>query len=580
MITIKINNKPYEVEEDSTILDVAKQANIYIPTLCHLDLHNIKMVNNSANCRICMVEIDGKDNLVPSCSTKVYEGMEILTNTRRAIGARRTNLELILSNHPKDCLICPKNGECELQSLAAELGVRDIKYTGKMQDHELDKSSLSIVRNQDKCVLCGRCEKMCNEVQTVGVYSKKERGFDTTMTTAFDSPLIESPCTFCGQCVSVCPTAALTEVDNTKEVWEVLNNPKKYVVVQTAPAIRVALGEMFDMPVGTNVTGKMVAALKELGFDRVMDTDFAADLTIVEETKEFLDRLEGKGRLPILTSCCPAWVNFIEYQYPELLDIPSTCKSPHEMFGAIAKSYLAEKLNIKPKDMVVVSIMPCLAKKYEAAREELSSEKLKNVDYVISTRELGRMIKEAGINFTHLEDEEFDPFMSESTGAGVIFGVTGGVIEAVLRNASYLLNKKKLDQIDFKDVRGMKGVRETTVTIDGKELNIAIAHGLGNARVLLENIKNGTSNYHAIEIMACPGGCIGGGGQPYFHDTNEDVLKKRAKAIYTDDERKEKRISSQNQEIQALYDDFLGEIGGELAHELLHTKYHSTNMDN
>lgn len=573
MTKITINDKVIEVDEDATILEAAKSVNVHIPTLCHLNLHNAKMVNDGARCRVCVVEVEGRRNLVPSCATKVTEGMVIRTNTKRSVKARRTVLELLLSDHPSDCLVCPRNGNCDLQSLAAELAITEIKYNGKRAKRPFDNSSLSLVRNLDKCILCGRCETMCNDVQTVGVYSKAHRGFDTIMTTAFENPIIDSPCTYCGQCVSVCPTGALTQRDDTSEVWNALNNPDKFVIVQTAPAIRVALGELFGIEEGTNVTGRMVSALRKIGFDKVYDTDFAADLTVVEETHEFLNRLQNGGKLPILTSCCPAWVNFFELYYPDLLDIPSTCKSPHEMFGAIAKSYLAKKLNVDPKKMVVVSVMPCLAKKYEAARSELSEDNLKNVDYVITTKELARMIKEAGLDFPTLEDEKFDELMGKSSGGGVIFGATGGTIEAVLRNASYLLSEEELPKVDFKELRGMKGLRDATVTVAGKELRIAVANGLGNARKLLEIVKNGEEHYDAIEIMACPGGCIGGGGQPSYFKTDEGLLLKRAKALYAEDSSNNVRISSLNPEIQKLYKDYLGEVGGELAHELLHTHF-------
>lgn len=579
MAKITINDKELDIKDGATILDAAKTVNIPIPTLCHLNLHNAEMVNDGARCRVCMVEVEGRRNLVPACATKVTEGMNIKTNSKRAVKSRRMMVELLLSDHPNDCLICPRNGKCDLQTLAAELAIRDIKYIGKKAKRPKDYSSLSLERNLEKCILCGRCETMCNDVQTVGVYTKANRGFDTIMTTAFNNPMIESPCTFCGQCVSVCPTAALTQVDNTKEVWEAINNPEKFVIVQTAPAIRVALGEMFDMEPGTNVTGKMINALRKIGFDKVYDTDFAADLTVMEETKEFMNRLQNGGKLPILTSCCPAWVNFIEFYYPDMLDIPSTCKSPHEMFGAIAKSYLAKILNVNPEKIVVVSVMPCLAKKYEAARAELSEKDIKNVDYVITTRELSRMIKEAGLDFNGLEDEKFDEVMGESSGASVIFGTTGGVIEAVVRNAAYLLSNEKLTNVDFKELRGLKGLREATINIAGKELKIAIANGLGNARILLEKIKNNEASYDAIEIMACPGGCVGGGGQPTYFNQDDELLAKRAKGLYQDDLNNEIRISALNPEIQKLYKDFLKEPGSELAHKLLHTHYNKREVD-
>jgi len=573
MVEIKINNVTTKVPEGYTILEAAKDAGVHIPILCHLDLHDIKMVNQVGTCRVCMVEIEGRHNLVPACATKVYDGMSIRVNSSRAISARRTNTELLLSNHPQDCLVCERNLNCELQSLAAELGIRENKYQGARLRAEKDDSNYSIVRNAEKCVLCRRCETMCNDVQTVGVYSTVHRGFETVVGTAFDNPMRDTTCTFCGQCVAVCPTAALTEIDDAAKVWDAINDPDKFVVVQTAPAIRVALGESFGMPVGTQVTGKMVSALRRMGFDQVLDTVFGADLTVLEEASEFLHRLEHGGRLPILTSCCPAWVKFIEHQFPELLDIPSSCKSPHEMFGVIAKTYLADKLGVDPTKMVVVSIMPCLAKKFESRREELSGEgRGSDVDYVLSTRELARMIKEAGINFTALPDEDFDKIMGESTGAGTIFGTTGGVIEAVVRTVSAWLDGKPPENLSFTQLRGLDGIREAEVTVGGKKVSIAMAHGLGNARKLLEDIRDGKAHYHAIEIMACPSGCVGGGGQPY-HGNNMDVLRDRAKALYREDEGKTRRMSHENKEIQQLYDEFLGEKYGEKAHELLHTTF-------
>ncbi|MDR1531959.1 MAG: [FeFe] hydrogenase, group A [Clostridiales bacterium] len=572
MINITINNNPFQVEDGSTILDAAKKAGVHIPTLCHLDMHDFKMVNRVGTCRVCMVEVEGRRNLIPACSTVVAEGMVIRTNTIRAIKARRTIVELLLSNHPKDCLICERNQNCELQSLAAELGIREVKYQGYQSHHKKDTSSYSLIRNAEKCILCRRCETMCNEVQTVGVYSAVNRGFETVIGTAFDLPMIETACTFCGQCVSVCPTGALTLVDNTAEVWAAIYDPEKYVIVQTAPAIRAALGEVFQMPVGSRVTGKMTAALRRLGFDLVCDTDFAADLTIMEEANELLDRLKNNGTLPILTSCCPAWVKFIEHQFPDLLDIPSTCKSPHEMFGAIAKTHYAQKLGIDPEKIVVVSVMPCLAKKYEAARPELAYGKNSAyVDYVISTRELGSMIREAGITFADLPDEDFDSIMGESTGASVIFGTTGGVIEAALRTAVYWLTGEKLDKIDFEELRGMQGIRSATIDVQGTPVRIGIAHGLGNARALLEAVRGG-EKYHAIEIMACPGGCVGGGGQPY-HGNNIEIIKQRADALYQEDKDKSIRRSHENTEIQRLYEEFLETPGSHKAHELLHTTY-------
>jgi NADH-quinone oxidoreductase subunit G len=573
MVEIKLNNMEISVPEGTTILEAARQHGIHIPTLCHLDLHDIKMVNKVGTCRVCMVEIEGRRNLMPACSTAVAPGMVIMTSTNRAVRARRTMVELLLSNHPSDCLVCERNLNCELQSLAAEMGIREIHYKGERLRSEKDTSSYSIVRNAEKCVLCRRCETMCNDVQSVGVYSCVHRGFETVMGTAFDLPMIETACTFCGQCVSVCPTGALTETDDSDKVWAAIHDPDKFVIAQTAPAIRVALGEPFGMPVGTQVTGKMVTALRQMGFNKVLDTDFAADLTIMEEATEFLHRLKNGGKLPILTSCCPAWVKFIEHQFPELLDIPSTCKSPHEMFGAVAKTYLADKLGIDAKKIVIVSIMPCLAKKFEAKREELGGEhQVRDVDYVLSTRELARMIHNTGIKFPELPDGEFDSVMGESTGASVIFGASGGVIEAVVRTVTTWVDGKPPANLDFEQLRGLKGIREATVEVGGQKVNIAIANGLGNARKLLTDIRDGKANYHAIEIMACPSGCIGGGGQPYHgHDLN--VLEKRAAAIYREDAEKSVRMSHENSEIKKLYADFLGEIAGEKAHELLHTHY-------
>ena len=572
MLNLTINGSALVVSDGTTILEAAKKVGIRIPTLCHLDLHEMKMVNQVASCRVCMVEVEGRRGLVPACSTTVTEGMVVKTDTIRALKARRIVVELLLSDHPSDCLICERNRNCDLQELAADLGIRQIKFQGEMSTYKKDDSSFSLVRNPDKCILCRRCETMCNEVQTVGVYSAVDRGFTTTIGTAFDLPMNETACTFCGQCVSVCPTAALTEVDNPRKVLDVLNKSGKVVIAQTAPAIRVALGEEFGMEPGSRVTGKMVTALRRLGFDHVMDTDFAADLTIIEEASEFVHRLQHGGTLPILTSCCPAWVKFFEHNFPDLLDIPSTCKSPHEMFGAVAKTYLATKLGVDPKDLVIVSIMPCLAKKYEAARPELSGEGEMNVDYVLSTRELGRMIRESGMDFAGLPEEEFDNPMGQSSGASVIFGTTGGVIEAALRTAYEWLTNTRLENVDFVQLRGLEGIREATVDINGTPIRIAIAHGLGNARKLLERIQRGEVQYHAIEIMACPGGCIGGGGQPYHHGDIE-ILKKRAAALYSEDRTKTIRRSHENQDVMRLYGEFLGKPYGDKAHELLHTSY-------
>jgi len=576
VMNIKINDQSIAVPEGISVLEAAHEVGVRIPTLCHLDLHDIKMVNQTASCRVCMVELvdpqNNRNKLVPSCVTKAYDGMEVRTDTLRSITARRSAVELLLSNHPNECFTCPKNLECELQSLAAELGVREIRWEGERMDYPKDISSDAIVKDSNKCIYCRRCETMCNEVQTCGILSGIGRGFDSFVGPAFNIPMVESSCTYCGQCVQVCPTAALTEVNHTGKVWEALNDPDKHVIVQTAPAIRVALGELFGMEGGSLVTGKMVTALKRMGFDGVFDTDFGADLTIMEEASELIYRIENNKTLPILTSCCPAWVKFIEHQFPELLKVPSTCKSPHIMFGTIAKTYYAEKNGLDPDNIVVVSIMPCIAKKAEAKRPELTKDEHNNVDIVVTTRELGRMIKEAGIEFETLPDSDYDKMMGESTGASVIFGTTGGVIEAAIRTAYEWITGEELENVEFEQLRGMDGFRKATVKIGDKELRIGIASGLGNARELLEEIREGKEQYDAIEIMACPGGCIAGGGQPYHHG-NYEIIKKRQEGLYTEDRNKKIRKSHENPEILKLYKEYLGEPYGKLAHELLHTHF-------
>ena len=571
-VNITINDQPLTVPEGTTILEAAKNIGIIIPTLCHLDLKEFKMVNKTASCRVCMVELKGRPSLVPACATKVAKDMVIRTDTVRVIQARRMAVELLLSNHPNECFTCPKNLECELQALAQRLGVREIEWTGEKMNYESDNSSKAIIKNPNKCIMCRRCETMCNEVQTCGILSAVSRGFDSFVGPAFNLPIAESSCTYCGQCVAVCPTAALTEVNHTGKVWAALNDPDKYVIVQTAPAVRVAIGELFGMEPGSIMTGQMVTALRKMGFDGVFDTDFAADLTIMEEAAELIHRIETGGRLPILTSCCPAWIKFFEHQFPDLLDIPSTCKSPHIMFGTIAKTYYAEKLGIDPQKMVVVSVMPCVAKKAEAARTELTKEDNSNVDIVITTREFGAMIKELGLDFATLPEGSFDQMLGESTGAGVIFGTTGGVIEAATRTAYEWLTGEELKNVEFAEMRGVKGIREASLKIKDLDLKIGIAHGLGNARKLLEDIRDGKSKFHAIEIMACPGGCIGGGGQPYHHGDME-LIKKRQQAIYAEDRSKTKRKSHENEEVLRLYKEYLGKPHGEKAHELLHTYY-------
>ena len=576
-VNITINNIPLEVPKSTTILQAARMINIEIPTLCHMKLEDFCIENKPAGCRICMVDVKGRRNLVPSCVTECTEGMVIETNNPRIINARRTVLELILSDHPFECLICPKNGKCDLQSLAQELGVREIRYTGEQSTYRMDTSQ-AIIRNPDKCIMCRRCELMCNTVQTCGVLSAVNRGFMSVVAPAFEQNLDHSPCTYCGQCVAVCPTAALTEVDQTGKLIQALADPDKVVVVQTAPAVRVTLGEEFGMKPGTIVTGKMVTALKKLGFDYVFDTDFAADLTIMEEGTELLNRLtkylngDKSVKLPILTSCCPAWVNFFEKNFPDLIDIPSSAKSPQQMFGAVAKNYFAKQLNIPREKLVVVSVMPCVAKKYEAQREEFRVNNDPDVNISITTRELATLIKQTVQDFNSLPESDFDRPLGESTGAAAIFGTTGGVIEAAVRTAYELYTKKPLPKIEFEELRGMEWIRKATVDFDGLKLNIGIAHGLGNARKLLEEIQAGKSEFHAIEIMACPGGCIGGGGQPQHHGKSE-IIRARQKAIYEEDRRLPLRKSHENPYIIKLYEEYLGQPMSELSHELLHTEY-------
>ncbi|MEA3422944.1 MAG: NADH-dependent [FeFe] hydrogenase, group A6 [Bacillota bacterium] len=571
IVKATINGVEVEVQSGTTILEAAKKIGVRIPTLCHLNLEGT-IVNQVASCRVCVVEVEGRPALAPSCAEKITNGMVIKTNSTRAITGRRMAVELLLSNHPKDCLTCAKNLDCELQSLAQELGIREIKWQGEKMDYPLDTSSYSLVKDPNKCIMCRRCETVCNDVQTVGVLSGMNRGFNAFVGPAFNLDMANTACTYCGQCVAVCPTGALTEVNDVGRVWRALNNPDKHVVVQVAPAIRVAIGEMFDMEPGSVTTGQLAASLRKLGFDAIFDTDFAADLTIMEEASELVHRIKHGGRLPMLTSCCPAWVKFFEHQFPDLLDIPSSCKSPQIMMGSMIKTYYAEKKGLDPKDIVVVSVMPCLAKKAEAARPELTKDYNNDVDLVLSTREYGAMLREAGVQFDQLTEEDFDHMLGESTGAAVIFGTTGGVIEAAVRTAYEWITGEELNDVEFHALRGLEGIRSATVKIGEMDLNIGIAHGLGNARKLLEDIRDGKSQYHAIEIMACPGGCIGGGGQPY-HKGDMEVIKKRQEAIYKEDRSKVRRKSHENTELIKLYEDFLGEPYGHKAHELLHTYY-------
>ena len=577
MINLTIDNKAIQVPEGTTILKAARMNGIDIPTLCYFELDGMKFENKPGGCRVCVVEVKGRRNLAPACATEVMEGMEVLTHSARVINARKTVVELILSDHPNDCLQCEKNGDCELQSLTKRLGIKEIPFKGE-QSHYRKDSTLSVYRDMDKCVMCRRCETMCNKFQTAGALSGVNRGFQAVVAPAFEQNLGDSSCINCGQCVQVCPVGALTLVDNISDVLKAIADPTKKVVVQTAPAVRVALSEEFGIKPGEIVTGKMAAALRRLGFDQVYDTDWSADLTIMEEGTELLGRLQKalKGeevKLPMFTSCCPAWVAFYEKNFPDLLEYPSTAKSPQGMFGAVAKNYLAPKLGVKREDLIVVSIMPCLAKKSERAREELSVNGDPDVNYVLSTRELAHMIRQCNLNLNDMPDEDFDSPLGQSTGAAVIFGATGGVMEAALRTAYEVHTGKKLPRIDFEETRGFEGIKEAVIDFDGFPLKIAVAYSLKNARILMEQVREGNPNgYHFIEVMACPGGCIGGAGQPYHHG-NSDIIRKRMEAIYREDVGKPIRKSHENPEIIAIYKEYYGEPCGHLSHEQLHTHY-------
>lgn len=580
-VNIKIEGHSYQVDAGLTILEAAKECGYTIPTLCAFNHGEC----SRGSCRVCLVEVKGARGLVASCVYPVNEGMEIIISSPKAVSARRTSVELLLSNHSKNCQQCTKNEYCELLNVAKITGARDNMYEGSKTPVTIDELTPSIIRDTSKCVLCGRCVERCKNAQGIGILGFENRGFKTIVAPAYNRSMKNSPCILCGQCVNVCPTGALMEKSEIDKLDQA-KKEGKYIVVQTAPAVRAALGEEFGMPIGTSVTGKMVAALKRLGFDKVYDTNFAADLTIMEEATELVHRIKEGGQLPMITSCSPGWVNYAEYFYGDLLGHLSSCKSPHEMEGAIIKSYFAEKKGLDPKNIFVVSIMPCTAKKYEKERpENASKDGLKDVDCVLTTRELARLIKRSGIDFRRLPDEEFDQdLLGEYTGAGVIFGVTGGVMEAALRTAYFTITGKEHDLITFKEVRGFDGLKEAEIDLNGTKIKVAVAHGMKNAKPLLDDIRAGKSPYTFIEIMGCPGGCINGGGQPFVKPCflpNEDAnildtyKEKRAKVLYSEDEKQVLRQSHRNTQIQQLYKDYLGEPNSHKAHELLHTSYHA-----
>ena len=572
-INIKINGMDVSAPAGSTILEAARLAHIDIPTLCYL-----KEINEIGACRICVVEVKGARSLVASCVYPINEGMEVFTNTPKVLASRKKTLQLILSTHEKKCLSCVRSGNCELQKLCKDLGVDDENlYSGEINHYELDKSAAHMVRDNNKCILCRRCVAACAKTQGIGVIGANERGFITNISCAFEMGLAETSCVSCGQCIAVCPTGALYEKDSTQEVLNAIADPKKFVFVQTAPAVRAGLGEAFGLPIGTNVEGKMVAALRRIGFNKVFDTDFSADLTIMEEATEFLDRVQNGGVLPLITSCSPGWIKYCEHYFPEMTENLSSCKSPQQMFGAIAKTYYANKMGIDPKDMVSVSIMPCTAKKFELGRDDQNAAGVPDVDYSLTVRELGRLIDRVGINFLSLPDEKFDDPLGISTGAAVIFGATGGVMEAALRTAVWKLTGENADSpIEFTEVRGVEGIKEATYNVAGMDVNVAIASGLANAKELLNKVKSGEANYHFIEIMGCPGGCVNGGGQPQVPASIRnftDIRALRAKVLYDQDSNSTVRKSHENEGVKKLYEEYLGAPGSHKAHELLHTSY-------
>ncbi len=571
LVTLTIDDQEVKAEKGTTILQAARKAGIDIPTLCFL-----KEINEVGDCRMCIVEVEGRRGFATSCIQKVEEGMVVHTNTPNVMEARHVILDLIISNHAKDCLTCTRSGNCELQALATKFNISKVEFEGERAEHQIDDLSPSIVRDFNKCILCRRCVAACKNVQKIGAIDCINRGFDSCISTVGDHSLNDVNCTFCGQCIEACPTGALHEKETIDDVWVKLKDPDACVILQTAPAVRVALGEEFDMPIGENVTGKMITALKRLGFDKVFDTNTGADFTIMEEANEFVERFQENDHLPMITSCSPGWVKFIEMNYPELLPHLSTCKSPHQMLGALLKTYYAKKEGIDPEKIYVVSVMPCIAKKFERQRAEMKNNGLCDVDNVITTRELSRMIKQANIEFTKLEDSQFDDPMGEATGAAAIFGTTGGVMEAALRTAQDTLTGEDLEKINFEQVRGGDGIKRATVNIAGKEIKVVAASGLANAREILEEIKAGKADYQFVEIMACPGGCVMGGGQPIKSSkirAEVDIRKLRADALYTIDEKSTIRKSHDNPMIKKIYEEFLEKPGSYRAEKLLHTSY-------